>query len=155
MDLHQRNFSGQYWGVTLTCIPNFSQIRQFLRKLSHFIEIRLVGWLGWFASSDFIKFCESTRPSVVLFSLRCPFVCNALPQLDSGRRFKENIFLRSRITRVHCCKSSLRIYAVSLSLSLFLRAPQYLRLSVLSLIFRLLFYIVKKDHSFLYLSLLS
>jgi len=53
MDLHQQNFSRQYWGVKLTCIPNFSQIRQFLQKLSHFIEFWLVGWLGWFAPSDF------------------------------------------------------------------------------------------------------
>ena len=53
MDLHQQNFSGQYWGVKLTCIPNFSEIGQFLQKLSHFIEFRLVGWLGRLASSDF------------------------------------------------------------------------------------------------------
>ena len=52
MDLHQQNFSGQYWGVKLTCIPNFSKIGQFLQKLSHFIEFRLVGWLG---PSDFKK----------------------------------------------------------------------------------------------------
>ena len=55
MDLHQQNFSGQYWGVKLTCIPNFSQIGQFLQKLSHFIEFRLVGWLGWLGPSDFKK----------------------------------------------------------------------------------------------------
>ena len=34
MDLHQENFSWQYWGLKLTCIPNFSQIGQFLQKLS-------------------------------------------------------------------------------------------------------------------------
>ena len=55
MDLHQQNFSGQYWGVKLTCIPNFSEIGQFLQKLSHFIEFRLVGWLGWLGPSDFKK----------------------------------------------------------------------------------------------------
>ena len=55
MDLHQQNFSGQYWGVKLTCIPNFSEIGQFLQKLSHFIEFRLVGWLGWLGPSDFQK----------------------------------------------------------------------------------------------------
>ena len=55
MDLHERNFSGRYWGLKLTCMPNFSQIGQFLQKLSHLIEFRLVGWLGWFASSDFQK----------------------------------------------------------------------------------------------------
>ena len=55
MDLHQQNFSGQYWGVKLTCIPNFSKIGQFLQKLSHFIEFRLVGWLGWLGPSDFKK----------------------------------------------------------------------------------------------------
>ena len=48
-------YSGQYWGVKLTCIPNFSQIGQFLQKLSHFIEFWLVGWLGRFAPSDFKK----------------------------------------------------------------------------------------------------
>ena len=55
MDLHERNFSGRYWGLKLTCMPNFSQIGRFLQKLSHLIEFRLVGWLGWFASSDFLK----------------------------------------------------------------------------------------------------
>ena len=55
LDLHLQNFSGQYWGVKLTCIPNSSQIGQFLQKLSHSIEFRLVGWLGWLASSDFKK----------------------------------------------------------------------------------------------------
>ena len=55
MDLHQQDFSGQCWGVQLTCIPNFSQIGQFLQKLSHFIEFRLVGWLGWLGPSDFKK----------------------------------------------------------------------------------------------------
>ena len=46
MELHQRYFSGQYWGVQLTCIPNFSQIGQFLQKLSILKKIlagRLVG----------------------------------------------------------------------------------------------------------------
>ena len=61
MDLHQQDFSGQYWGVQLTCIPNFSQIGQFLQKLSHFIEFRLVGWLGRLASSDFKKFLAAKR----------------------------------------------------------------------------------------------
>ena len=55
MDLHQQNFSWQYLGLKLTCIPNFSQIGQFLQKLSHFIEFWLVGWLGWFAPFDFKK----------------------------------------------------------------------------------------------------
>ena len=60
MDLHQQNFSGQYWGVKLTCIPNFSEIGQFLQKLSHFIEFRLVGWLGWLGPSDFKKISRCT-----------------------------------------------------------------------------------------------
>ena len=55
IDIHQQNFSGQCWGVKLTCIPNFSKIGQFLQKLSHFIEFRLVGWLGWLGPSDFQK----------------------------------------------------------------------------------------------------
>ena len=60
MDLPHRNFSGWCRGVKLTCIPNFSQIGQILQKLSHFIEFRLVGWLGRFASSDFKKISRCT-----------------------------------------------------------------------------------------------
>ena len=59
MDPHQRNFSGWYWGVKLTCIPNFSQIGQLLQKLSILIGFRQVGWLGRFASSDFRKISRS------------------------------------------------------------------------------------------------
>ena len=56
-----------YWLLSLSChnlmtntisyiyIPNFSEIGQFLQKLSHFIEFRLVGWLGWLGPSDFKK----------------------------------------------------------------------------------------------------
>ena len=60
MNLYLRNFSGWYWGLKLTCIPNFTPIGQFLWKLSIFTGFWLVGWLGWFAYLDFRKISRCT-----------------------------------------------------------------------------------------------